>query len=124
MFPKSALILTDKQTDKIRLLDKVLSMEVRASKRALNAVSGRYMDIYLPHLLTMLNNAGMNGMSRYPVAKAFTSAGIKMDFHFAQKLLAHAVKKRKAVLLNESGQANDDIYCSRSVHRKHIASKE
>ena len=58
-------------------------------------------------------------MGRFEVARAFTKAGIKMDFRFASRLLYYATNKGKAYLIVEGGQGNDDAFGSEEAYKKY-----
>jgi hypothetical protein len=104
----------------------LLNKEVRTAQRFLEGVEGRRMSTLLPLLILLLkreeercSNEKFGGyIGRFTVAKEFTEARIPMDFRFAERLLAYAVKKKKACLVFESTQESDDLYGSDAVYKK------
>lgn len=124
--PKAPL-LTKPQKVLLAIKQSVLKRELSEATRALARMRERYLASFLPVLVTYLDqefeahkNEKYGGVvGRFDVAKAFTDAGIKMDFRLAEQLLAYACKKRKAFLVADSGQGHDACYGSKAQYDKY-----
>ncbi len=127
-YSKSGRLLTLSQKPEMRILQRILKRQIRAAECSLAKMHERYLNTFLPVLTTYLNeqfeihkSAEFGGhVGRFDVAKAFTLAGIKIDFHLAEQLLEHACKKRIAYLIMDSSQCTDAGYGSRLQYIKHL----
>jgi len=127
LFPKNPISLTPKEEAALRIGLKILGRELRIAERTLRETEGRYMDLLLPLLVSLLDceheqykEKDFGGtMGRFEVAQSFTSAGFKMDFRFAERLLDYATKKKKVYLVFDSDRGQDDSYGSKAAYDKY-----
>ena len=116
----------------VRRALKLLDKEIAAAHEFLAGVEGRRLDLLIPSLVIMLeryheqnkDKQYPGGLGRFDVAKNYTDAGFTMDFRFAEKLLIYAEKEKKAYILYESTQENDDIYGSQEAYKKAYPDQE
>ena len=122
-----ASLLSKKQKNSLEISGRIFKRELHQAERALSRMRERYLDTLLPVLVTYLNQQFElhknekygGGVGRFDVAQVFTAEGIEMDFRLAEKLLAHACKKRKAYLLLEGEQGHDACYGSKEQYDKY-----